>query len=57
MAKQACPKCGSKKIVIAEGFSKLGNPILTQGLVGWKCLDCGYVGKDFFIVSKTKPKK
>ena len=57
MAKQVCPRCSSKEIVIAEGFSKLGDPILTQGLVGWKCLNCWYIGKDFFMYSKTKSKK
>jgi predicted nucleic-acid-binding Zn-ribbon protein len=57
MEKQICPKCKSKNIRLAEGFSKLGDPITTQNLVGWECLDCGYIGKDFFIISKTKPKK
>ena len=44
---QQCPRCKSKNVVLAEGFSKLGNPILTQALFGWQCMDCGYVGKDF----------
>lgn len=57
MSEQVCPKCKSKNIRIASSFSKLGDPIITQNLVGWECLDCGYVGKDFFIISKKKTKK
>lgn len=31
---RACPKCGSRNIVLHAG-----------GITGnWKCLDCGYVG-------------
>lgn len=54
MEKQVCPKCKSKNIRLAEGLSKLGNPALTQNTFGWECLDCGYIGKDFFIISKKK---
>ena len=57
MAKQVCPKCKSENIEVADDFSKLGNPILTQSLFGWKCLNCGYIGKDFLIISKKKLKK
>jgi predicted nucleic-acid-binding Zn-ribbon protein len=57
MSQQVCPKCKSKNIRIAESFSKLGDPITTQNLVGWECLDCGYIGKDFFIISKKKTGK
>ena len=54
MVDQICPKCQSKNVKTAESFSKLGNPFLTQGIVGWECLDCGYVGKDFFITENNK---
>jgi hypothetical protein len=46
---QICPKCESKNIRVADSVSKLGDPFQTQGLVGWECLDCGYIGKDFYI--------
>ncbi len=54
MGKQICPKCGSKNIRLAETISKLGDPMMTQGMIGWECLDCGYIGKDFFIKPKKK---
>lgn len=57
MPNQICPKCGSKNIRIADTFSKLADPMLTQGMVGWECLDCGYIGKDFFIKEKIKKSK
>ena len=57
MDKQICPKCKSENIRVAEEFSKLGNPIITQSLVGWECLDCGYIGKDFFIITKKNTKR
>ena len=54
MGKQVCPKCGSKNVRLAETISKLGDPIMTQGMVGWECSDCGYIGKNFFIKSKKQ---
>jgi hypothetical protein len=52
---QFCPKCKSLNIQIAS--SKLGDPAKIQGLVGWECLDCGHVGKDFFLISEKDYKK
>jgi len=49
MGKQICPKCGSNNVRIAETTS-----MLTQSMVGWECLDCGYIGKDFFVKSKKQ---
>ena len=49
---QFCPRCGSVAIRIPD--LKLGDPIETQGLAGWECLNCGYVGRDFFIVPKNE---
>lgn len=57
---QTCPKCKSSNVRVPEGFSKLGDPFETQGLMGWECTDCGYIGKDFFdkkIPKKSKTKK
>lgn len=56
MPVQICPKCNSRIIRTAESLSKLGNPIATQGMVGWECLDCGYIGKDFFIFTRKRNK-
>jgi hypothetical protein len=53
-AKQRCPKCKGSNIRVPEGFTKLGDPFKTQGLVGWECIDCGYIGKDFFIEDTLK---
>ena len=53
---QVCPKCKSSNVRIPEGFSKLGDPFQTQGMMGWECVDCGYIGKDFFIKNVTKKK-
>jgi hypothetical protein len=56
MSKQICPKCKSSNICIAQDFSNLGNPLLSESLTGWECLNCGYIGKDFFIVTEKKLK-
>ena len=50
---QFCPRCGSVVIRLPKD-SKLGDPISTQGMLGWECLNCGYVGRDFLIVSKEE---
>ena len=44
---QFCPRCQSAKIKITD-VSNVGNPIEAQGIFGWECMDCGYIGKDFF---------
>jgi len=53
---QFCPKCKSDK-VITPTLSYLGDPFKIQGHLGWECAKCGYIGKDFFIVSKEEYKK
>jgi predicted Zn-ribbon and HTH transcriptional regulator len=52
---QVCPKCGSTNIKSAD-FVPMREHISSEGLFGWECLDCGYMGKDFFIKIK-KPIK
>ena len=47
---QFCPKCLSLNIQISEQL-RIGDPFKKMGLVGWECLDCGYSGKDFFLIS------
>ena len=54
---QVCPKCGSSFIRTAESIIHLGNPLLAEGMVGWECLECGYIGKNFFITDNKKTKK
>lgn len=54
MDEQICPKCKSKNIRLAYSLSKLGDPMLTQHYAGWECIDCGYIGKDFFIMDKNQ---
>ena len=53
---QFCPKCGSINIRRSE-LIPLGDPISQAGFFGWDCLDCSYIGKDFFIVSEAQHKK
>lgn len=50
---QFCPSCGSIEID-ESGLLTIGDPFMRDALVGWECLDCGYIGKDFFIVSKDE---
>ena len=50
---QFCPRCGSLTIQIPK-FTQLSDPIKVQGMVGWECLNCGYVGRDFLIVPKNE---
>ena len=57
MKNQTCPKCKRKNVKIAESVSKLGDPFETQGLTGWECSDCGYIGKDFFVIDDKKAVK
>ena len=53
---QFCPKCGSNKIQDSN-LIPLGDPLERMGFYGWDCLNCGYTGKDFFIVSKEEYEK
>lgn len=53
---QFCPKCGSTKIRDSN-LLPLGDPLQRMGFLGWDCLNCGYTGKDFFIVSEEEYKK
>jgi len=53
---QFCPKCGSTNIRSSLAVH-YGDPAKSEGFVGWDCLDCGYTGKDFFIVSGEEYKK
>jgi len=54
---QHCPKCNSTNIRVPDGFFKAGNPILTEGFIGWECMECGYMGKNFFIKDQKKDPK
>jgi predicted nucleic-acid-binding Zn-ribbon protein len=47
---QFCPRCGSLNIRPSEVLP-VGDPLKKQGFFGYDCLDCGYTGHDFFIVS------
>ena len=47
---QFCPRCGSANIRISK-MSKMGNLVSDQNNLGWECGDCGYIGKDFFIIT------
>ncbi len=53
---QFCPNCRSLKIRRSH-LIPFGDPILTQDYLGWECLDCGYNGKDFFIVDEEDYKR
>lgn len=53
---QFCPKCGSVNIRDSE-LLPIGDPLIKTAFYGWDCLDCGYTGKDFFIVSEKEHKK
>lgn len=53
---QFCPKCGSNKIQDSN-LLPLGDPLSRMGFYGWDCLNCGYTGKDFLIVSEEEYKK
>lgn len=53
---QFCPRCGSRNIKEAD-IIPMRDPIIRAGLFGWECLDCGYVGKDFFVVDELEYQK
>lgn len=53
---QFCPRCGSRKIREAN-LVPLTDPAMKAGFFGWECLECGYVGKDFFVVDEVEYKK
>jgi predicted nucleic-acid-binding Zn-ribbon protein len=53
---QFCPKCKSKN-VRESTLIPMGDPIKAQGFTGYECLDCGYVGKDFLILSEKEYSK
>ncbi len=48
---QFCPRCRSANIRVST-LLPLGNPFDAQGYLGWECLDCGYAGKDFFLLDR-----
>lgn len=50
---QFCPRCLSTNIKVTD-ISNVGNPIEAQGVVGWECLECGYIGIDFFIADEEE---
>ena len=53
---QFCPNCGSINIRDSE-LVPIGDPLKKTAFYGWDCLDCGYTGKDFFIVSEYEHNK
>jgi RNase P subunit RPR2 len=38
-----CPRCKSKQVKLFN--SRLGNPLVEEGMTGYECSSCGFVGQ------------